>query len=136
MESAYSNKIERVSLILGQMVEACEFIEEWNLNIQSVEDFVTCPDGMQKMAASCMMIEAIGEEIKKIEKLMPDFLYENAPEISWHEIKGLRNHIAHGYFRLDADIVYDVVVNNIPELREVLNRLIGSLDSHLNPDQK
>lgn len=136
MESAYSNKIERVSLILGQMVEACEFIEEWNLNIKSVEDFVTSPDGMQKMAASCMMIEAIGEEIKKIEKLMPDFLYENAPEISWHEIKGLRNHIAHGYFRLDADIVYDVVVNNIPELREVLNRLIGSLDSHLNSDQK
>lgn len=129
MESAYSNKEERVEHILKQMIEACDFISEWNVGIKSVDDFVTSHEGMLRMSGSCMMIEAIGEEIKKIEKLLPDFLQENAPEISWHEIKGLRNHIAHGYFKLDADIVYDVVVNNIPELRATLERLAHNLSA-------
>lgn len=129
MESVSSNKSERVLNILWQMIEACDFISEWNVNIKSVDDFVTSHEGMLRMSASCMMIEAIGEEIKKIEKLLPDFLQENAPEISWHEIKGLRNHIAHGYFKLDADIVYDVVVNNIPELRVTLERLAHNLNA-------
>lgn len=30
---------------------------------------------------------------------------------------GLRNHIAHGYFNLDADIIFDVAVNEIPALK-------------------
>ncbi|MDE5607540.1 MAG: DUF86 domain-containing protein [Muribaculaceae bacterium] len=75
---------------------------------------------MQKMAASCMLIESIGEGVKKIDRLIPGFLYERFPDTQWKEIMGLRDHIAHGYFNLDADIIFDVVKNNIPLLQTTL----------------
>lgn len=68
------------------------------------------------MAASCMLIESIGEGVKKIERHIPDFLQTNAPDVPWNDIKGIRNHIAHGYFNLDAEIIYDVSVNEVPKL--------------------
>lgn len=42
--------------------------------------------------------------------------------------RGMRDHIAHGYFNIDADFVYDLVVNEIPGLRSVFERLKNFLD--------
>ena len=44
-----------------------------------------------------------------------DLLAER-PEIPWADVIGLRNHIAHGYFNIDEDIVFDVVKNDLPDL--------------------
>ena len=37
----------------------------------------------------------------------------------------LRNHIAHGYFNLDAEIIYDVAVNEIPGLKAEFIRILS-----------
>lgn len=95
-------------------------ISIWNRNVLSSDDYTSSPDGMQTMAASCMLIESIGESVKKIERIAPGLLSRLCPEIQWTEVIGLRNHIAHGYFNLDADIIYDVVANEIPKLKENL----------------
>jgi uncharacterized protein with HEPN domain len=105
------------------MTSACDMIILWNKDTHSADDYLTSPDGMQLLAASCMMIESIGEGLKKIDRIFPDFLVSNAPDTPWKEIKGLRDHIAHGYFNIDADIVYDVVANEIPTLKTILNDL-------------
>jgi uncharacterized protein with HEPN domain len=34
----------------------------------------------------------------------------------------MRNHIAHGYFELDADLIFDAVKNDIPFLAEVIRK--------------
>lgn len=68
-----------------------------------------------------MLIEAIGEGVKKIDRLIPELLYEKFPDTSWKEIMGLRDHIAHGYFNLDADIIFDVVKTEIPSLQKTLS---------------
>ncbi len=34
---------------------------------------------------------------------------------------GMRDHIAHGYFDIDADFVYDVTVNDLVPLRDAIN---------------
>lgn len=108
---------------ISQMIDACQMIMEWNENVRSVDDYVSSSDGMQKMAASCMLIESIGEGVKKIDKLLPGFLDKNAATIPWRSIKGMRDHIAHGYFNIDADFVYDVVVNEISGLKIVFENL-------------
>ncbi len=41
----------------------------------------------------------------------------------------MRNHIAHGYFELDADIVYEAVKNDIPQLYESIKNAICILKS-------
>ena len=71
---------------------------------------------MKNLAASCMLIEAIGEGIKQIDKLTQSKLLNERPEIPWEDVIGIRNHIAHGYFDIDGEIVFDIVKNNLYEL--------------------
>lgn len=112
-----------INHIVGQMIEACGLISLWNESVATSDDYLTSPDGMQKMAASCMLIESIGEGVKKIDRLAQGFLYDNYPNTQWKEIMGLRDHIAHGYFNLDADIIFDVVKTEIPTLQKTLKEL-------------
>jgi uncharacterized protein with HEPN domain len=123
MESISSRERQLVAHMLEQLIKACEMIILWNIDVNSPDDYLLTPDGVQKMAASCMMIESIGESIKKIDKLLPGFLTQNAPEVPWRSIKGLRDHIAHGYFNIDADIVYDVAKNEMPSLKSTFIQL-------------
>lgn len=52
------------------------------------------------------------------EKLTPEFR-EKHNEVSWKSIKGLRNKIVHDYGVVDMKIIYDTVINSIPELYEI-----------------
>jgi uncharacterized protein with HEPN domain len=38
------------------------------------------------------------------------------PQIPWTKIIGTRNRLIHGYFDVDLDIVWNILVQNIPEL--------------------
>ena len=121
MESQYLHNAPLITHILGQMIEACELITSWNEKVTSSDDYLTSPEGMQKMAASCMLIESIGEGVKKIDRLTKGLLYDKFPNTQWKEIMGLRDHIAHGYFNIDADIIFDVAKTEIPSLKKTLS---------------
>lgn len=125
MESASSHSKRVAVNVICQLVSACDLIMEWNKDVISSDSYVCSPEGMQKMAASCMLIETIGESIKKIDRLLPGFLMEISPDIPWRSIMELRNHIAHGYFNLDAEIIYDVAVNEIPGLKAEFIRILS-----------
>lgn len=75
---------------------------------------------MKNLAARCMLIEAIGEGVKQIDKFTDSKLLTERPEIPWKDVIGIRNHIAHGYFDIDGDIVFDVVKNNLDSLQEAI----------------
>ena len=123
MESQYSHKRHLLNHILSQMIEACELISSWNESVLTPDEYLNSPDGVQKMAASCMLIESIGEGVKKVDRLTQGLLYDKFPNTQWKEIMGLRDHIAHGYFNLDADIIFDVVKTEIPPLQKTLVEL-------------
>lgn len=110
---------------MSEIYEACDFISQWNNDIQDADGYLRSPEGMKTLAATCMLIESLGEAIKKIDRHYPNFLMDKAPGFSWKELKGMRDHIAHGYFRIDAEIVFDVVKNEIPTLSAILKDLIG-----------
>lgn len=75
---------------------------------------------MKNLAASCMLIEAIGEGVKQIDKITEGKLLTERPDIPWQDIIGIRNHIAHGYFDIDGEIVFDVVKNNLDSLQKAV----------------
>jgi uncharacterized protein with HEPN domain len=127
MEYTFAEKQRLVNHTLSQLVNACEMIITWNDSVNQVNDYLTSPEGMQKMAATCMLIESIGEGFKKIDRTIPDFLQSKAPDVPWRDIKGLRDHIAHGYFNLDADVIFDVAKHEIPSLKETLLSIRDSL---------
>ena len=131
MESRSKHHYRNIRLLLVQIEELSDLIMHWNAEIYSVNDYVTSPDGLKTLAATCMHLESIGEAIKKIDKISPLFLEENSPQIPWKSIKGMRDHIAHGYFEIDADIVYDVVTSEIENLYIVIKKLINLIDEWL-----
>lgn len=120
-EYTLSNKIAGTLL---QIKKAIEQLQDWNKDIQNVDDYYSTPEGMKNLAASCMLIEAIGEGVKQIDKLTQSRLLDERPEIPWQDVIGIRNHIAHGYFDIDGDIVLDVIKNNLDELLAAINYFI------------
>ncbi|MGN0224267.1 MAG: DUF86 domain-containing protein [Muribaculaceae bacterium] len=111
------------------MIDACDLLLLWNREVQTAQEYYQSPEGMQKMAASCMIIESIGEGVKRLDKVAPNLLAECAPEIPWKSVKGLRDHIAHGYFDIDGDIIFDIISNEIVPLKSALGRALDNLDN-------
>ena len=66
-------------------------------------------------------IEIIGEAANM---LTQDF-QQSHPDTPWKMVKGMRNYIVHEYFQIDDIVVWDVVINNIPELREQVIRYLS-----------
>lgn len=126
MESKSSDSIinERILLTLHSISETITNLIEWNKNVDSADAYYSSPGGMQLLAANCTLITAIGEGIKRISRIAPDFLCTNFPDIPWIDIIGMRNRIAHGYFELDADIVLDTIKNGVPPLQSAILKAI------------
>ena len=80
---------------------------------------------MKNLAASCMLIEAIGEGIKQVDKATEGKLLIERPEIPWKDVIGIRNHIAHGYFDIDGEMGLDVVKNDLDSLLEAVEFFIN-----------
>ena len=118
---------ERVLLTLRSIEETIKRIVEWNTHISSTDDYYASPSGMQLLAANCTLLTAIGEGVNRINRIRPDFLVSNFPNVPWIDIIGMRNRIAHGYFELDADIVYYAVTEDIPELLPTIQQAIAML---------
>ena len=115
----------RLNGLLVQIRTAIIQLKEWNNNVQSSDDYYCSPDGMKNLAASCMLIEAIGEGVKQIDKITDGKLLVKRPEIPWKDVIGIRNHIAHGYFDIDGDMVFDVIKNDLDSLLEAIEYFIG-----------
>lgn len=123
MESTYSS--DRIRSIFMQIRDAIVQINAWNEDVCSSEDYYSSPDGMKNLAASCMLIEAIGEGVRQIDKLTQSRLWSERPEVPWIDVIGVRNHIAHGYFDIDGDIVFDIVKNNLGSLLAAVEYFLG-----------
>jgi uncharacterized protein with HEPN domain len=64
-------------------------------------------------------LEVLGEATRRI----PPDIRERYPEIPWAQIVGLRNRLIHGYFLVDYGIVWEIVQNELPPLREKLEQI-------------
>ena len=99
-------------------------------NSQAIDDsqyYVLSPAGMERLESTCMLLLAIGESIKGIDKMTRKQLLPNYPEVDWKGAMGIRDIIAHHYFDIDESIVFDVVKNKLPGMLETINKMIEEL---------
>ena len=127
MASISLQQLKIVEDQLLQIQEAIHNLETWNASLTNVDELLLSPDGMKTLAADCMMIEAIGEGIKRIDERTQQQLLPHRPEIPWKAVKGMRDHIAHGYFDNNSDLVWDVIKNDLPALRDAIDYFIKHL---------
>ena len=122
-----SDKKEIVLGLFQQIEESISLLQQWNKDVKTVDDYLLSPEGMKNLAATCMLIEAIGESIKKIDRNTNGSLLPLRPEIPWKQVMGMRDHIAHGYFDIDAELVFQTVKNNLKPLLDAVRFFINEL---------
>ncbi len=67
-------------------------------------------------------IEIIGEAARNIERNDPVFAAQHA-EIPWEVIYAMRNRVAHGYFKVDLEIVWKTIQADLPALGWQISKL-------------
>jgi len=82
-------------------------------------DFLEFSNDAKTIAACVFNLSQIGELASKLEN---DFV-ENTGHIPWRKIKGMRNRIVHDYEGVQLNIIWDVLVDFIPELIDNINDL-------------
>jgi uncharacterized protein with HEPN domain len=94
--------------ILCQILEAAKRVERRFATIQSPDDFLVGNEGLDKLDAICMMLIAIGESLKNLDKITGGTLLSKYPEVDWKGAKGARDIISHHYFDLNAEAVFGI----------------------------
>lgn len=128
MESQSFEILEIIQETLLNIRQSILMLQEWNEGVKSTDEWTNSSSGMQKLAANCMLIEAIGEAVKKIEKRVGREFLNQRPEIPWQDVMSMRNHIAHGYFELDDAYVLSVIQNDLAPLLEAIDSLLSIVD--------
>jgi len=103
---------------LRHIVDEIEFLQK---NIFSVgEDVFMRDETLQR--ASSRSLEIIGEAVKQV----PEEFRSNYPDIDWKSFAGLRDKLIHHYFGVDYSIVWDIVVNELPQLLKKLKIILSN----------
>ncbi len=74
------------------------------------------------MLAVVRLVEIIGEAAQNTSK----DIQSASPDIPWRQIKGIRNRLAHAYFDVDLDVIWDIIENDLEQLIQTLERLLDS----------
>ena len=109
--------------LLQRIETSLKEIIDWTVCIKSVNDFLLSTDGVILLNAVCMKLFAIGEEVKSLDKCTNKALLLKYPMIQWKDIMGMRDVIAHHYFDLEAEKVFDTLKEEVPELFNVIIKM-------------
>lgn len=129
MVSISSEQREVVLDLLQNIQNAIIQLQEWNKDVKSINDLLVSPEGMKTLSADCMLIQAIGEGIKQLDKITDGQLFPLQPQIPWKQVKGMRDHIAHGYFDINTDLVWSVISEDIAPLKDAIAYFIEIVEN-------
>ena len=116
--------------VLKQIQNALICLQERFKPIECVSDYTDSAAGMEKLDAVCMLLIAIGESLKNLDKITNYSLLEKYPRIEWKRVKGLRDIISHQYFDVNAEAIYDVCDTKIKPLLETVSEMIVDMNSN------
>jgi uncharacterized protein with HEPN domain len=74
-----------------------------------------------------MMLIAVGESLKYLDKMTQGKLLAAYPDVDWKGAKGIRDIMSHHYFDIDAEIVFWVCQDKVPLLARTVFRMQADL---------
>ena len=122
------SKQEQVQIILQQINEALRTILKRFEPVKNVDYFTDSPEGKEKLDGICMQLIAIGESLKKIDKLTDKKLLQEYSNIDWTGAKGVRDIISHHYFDIDAEEIYWICEQQIGPMQQTIQKMIEDLN--------
>ena len=108
-------KDDKVYLI--HILESIENIQKYNINgKKEFMEFSIIQD------ATIRNLEIIGEATKKLsEDLRGDY-----PQLPFRKMAGLRDILIHNYFGIDLTIIWNVIENELPQIKVELEKILSS----------
>jgi len=122
---------ELTAEIIRNIIWAIEQITKRFQAIETSEDFIKDDQGLEKLDSICMQLINIGEALKEIDKLTEGKLLVKYPAVDWKKAKGMRDIITHHYFDIDAEIVFTVCSEHLPEMKSVLERILLEIEENI-----
>ena len=127
MESLSSESKSIALDILEDILSAIGRLEDRTKDVQTTDDFLCSSSGMILLDATCMLLIAIGESLKNLDKTTDGKLLPTYPSIPWKNVKGMRDIIAHHYFDVDASQILWIIKNEIAPLKTAIQFFINEL---------
>lgn len=106
------------------------YLEDILLSISRIEEytctmsFVDFKRDYKTVDAVIRNFEVIGEAAKKI----PDFIKDKHYQVPWDEMYLLRNKVSHEYFGIDYEIIWDIIVNYLPDNKRQIEDILLLLE--------
>lgn len=113
----------RIPDYLGHILEAIQRIHRYVEDMDEVQFL----EDLKTQDAVIRNFEIIGEACRNIEFHHPVFA-ANHPEVPWGFAYEMRNALAHGYFKVDLEIVWKTIHNDLPGLAEQVLSIMGKLN--------
>lgn len=102
-------------ILLEHIIESISLIET-HLGKMTKEDFLK---SVKTQDAVLRRLEIIGEAANQL----PEVFTVQHPNIAWHKITGMRNIIAHEYFAVDLELVWNTATKHLSELKKQLENI-------------
>ena len=104
---------------LKHILDAIADIEKYLIEV----DFPTFIENSMMRFACIKQMEIIGEASNHISvELKSKF-----SDVEWAQIIGMRNVFAHEYFGIDSSLVWEIIKNDIPELKQKITIILQSI---------
>ena len=113
---------------LRKIEQAIDRIIKKSACMDSYHYYYNTPSGMERLESTCMLLIAIGEGLKGVDKLTDKQLLVQYPEIDWKGAMGIRDIIAQHYFDLDGEIVYSVVKTKLPDMLVTIRAILKKIE--------
>ena len=99
-------------IYLDQIKEMISRIEDSTKNV-SIEELA---DNKDLWDSTLLRLEVIGESIKSV----PYEIKKRNKQVKWKIFSKLRNFISHKYIQVNKDIIWNIIKEQIPELKKEL----------------
>ena len=99
------------------------YLEDIRQAIRKIHTYTASPT-REPFAQAAMRIDAVIRNLEIIgeaTKMIPESIRARYPSVEWKKIAGLRDILAHHYFEVDLDIVWDILQNKLPALERDLS---------------
>ena len=111
----------RLGDYLAHMLEAISLARTYTEGMNK-QDFL---DDKRTQQAVILNLLTLGEATSHIARLYPAFC-DKHPQLPWKQMRGMRNRMAHGYFDINIEIVWETLCNDLPVLAATIRTVIDS----------
>ena len=109
------------------MVDAIRLAQSY-VGGMSRETFLADKKTQQAVVLNVLIL---GEAAAQVGNEYPEWA-EQHPEVPWRSMRGMRNRLAHGYFDINLELVWDTVQLSLPALEQALVKVLAETSPPAN----